>query len=532
MNKLDRLFLILLVLSTLHINLHAELLIVKKVDNVFVPLDSSDDKNGNVISDILLKYEWPMCIANDTLSDQEKNDLLSPHKPYAEELFIQEKIREAFPDESHQYSVIFIPTSLYELYCIEQALSWNPEETNPFVKAARATLRVSLKELNNLDLTGIIESGETAYAIRRKIDDIYKNCNRVFFYNNGNQSAFLYINNAITKEILDEYPEFKQSKNGLELSGKLKDKSTEIAESLIKKIEQIDRKNINNLYKDIIEYGDPDIIREHGGGPDTSDDIYKSMIPKLQKELSEYKIVSKVMVLEYEARDLNKALMLRGTSFEEIQIGIKPEQKNRLAGTSLHRSIKKPYSVAFGNSLFAGALADTNACVYYYLTRLKMGYALLINKNYYIEHQCSNLFFIPAIAPIVALFQAGEFFHSRTKAAIRLKSDAPIKIEGLWVEVEGVGRKGQKDPTGVILITRDPLRHAELFSKYISENGRIIQQGDPANLTVEERKFAEDVKESQSVASKFYKAIRTVIDRFKQKIKNRKESLILESSSK
>jgi len=515
-------FFMLFVLSTLRMNLHSELLIVKKVDNVFVPLDASDDKNGNVISDILLKYEWPMCIANDSLSEEDKNDLLSPNKPYAEELFIQEKIREALSDQPHQYSVIFIPTALYELYCIYQACLGNPEELTPFMKAAKETLRVPFKEgfITDLDLTNIINSSETARIIRRKIYDRYTNLNRIFFYNNGSQSAFLYINNIIAKAILYESPELKTSSNSLDLSNKLQNKTNNLAKSLIKK--PISLVNLNNLYKGIKGYS-----------ADHSDEIYE-IITNLKREF-EYKSISRVMALEYEARNLNKALLLRGTSFVDLRIGIGEEQKKRLVGSTLYKyDNSKPYSIAFGNSLFSGALADVEACVYSYLTELKLtgigapgflkttGYALLINKKDYIEHQCHNLFFISSIAPIASIFQLGEFFHSRTKAAILLKNGVATEILGLWVFDEGKTYKGLTDPTGVILITRDPLRHAELFAKYISENGRIIQQGDPSNLTEEERRFAEDVKKSQTEAEEFYKAIRVTKDKFKQKIKSKK----------
>ena len=49
-----------------------------------------------------------------------------------------------------------------------------------------------------------------------------------------------------------------------------------------------------------------------------------------------------------------------------------------------------------------------------------------------------------------------------------LRNAKTYEIEGLAEELT--------DPSGVLLITRDPLHHAELFSKYLAQHERIHRQ--------------------------------------------------------
>jgi hypothetical protein len=90
-----------------------------------------------------------------------------------------------------------------------------------------------------------------------------------------------------------------------------------------------------------------------------------------------------------------------------------------------------------------------------------------------------------------------------------------MEVLGFWGWLE--------DTTGVILITRDPLRHAELFSNYLAENGRLIQTGDNSLLSEEERTFMEEAVQSQKEAARFYKSVRLVTPKIKAYTKKLKE---------
>jgi hypothetical protein len=164
----------------------------------------------------------------------------------------------------------------------------------------------------------------------------------------------------------------------------------------------------------------------------------------------------------------------------------------------------KPLSVSFGNSLFAGIANDPGACAYNFLSIKGMGYVLMIDKKDYVEHNNANLFFISPLSTLAALFASGEYFHSRSKAAISLKA------QNTSYNVEGVSDTLLKDPTGVILITRDPLQHAQLFSKFIADNGRIIQL---SGESTKKEMLAHEIKKEQEEEAKYYGALKVIVQR-------------------
>lgn len=546
--------------------LQAELLIIKKTAvDTFVPLSEQESiQHGNTISNIFLQYKWPMCISSN-LSKKDQNELLAADQPDAEETFIQKKLNEAIPDLDLR--VIFIPTCLYELFTLTEYFNNRKEwtrtaynylgQTNPlnatvddisFLKILFYDLKLSLEY--KLSLTD-------SYLISNKIDWIknimpqpnfiqrlYLQFNQIFFSSEqrykiellfqetlqlieNDISAFIFINQQLTNALYNTYPHlFKNASVS---------------------------KNIESSIQDITQYFISHICKCNFNSPRIRTDIWiggaremvNTMLKHLQNE-SQNKIVSNVVTLEYEARQKNKALLLRGTTFEETSISLYPSiQKKFIAGNSMliqekpdkdstskqvttKRSFldlyktkeNRPYSISFGNSLFAGFMFDPTACAYYFLSggRLTnnqaienkaapLGYGLLINKKDYIEHQNSNLFFIPPLSSIASLFASGEWFHPRTKAAIATKQ------YNTDVEIQGVHLSSLEDSFGTILITRDPLKHAELYSKFLAQNGKIIQLGDEKDFTEEEKDFAKKVMHAQTELADLYKSIRTIMPR-------------------
>lgn len=92
--------------------LQAELLVVKRINKHFGPLDASDESNKVALSTIFLNYEWPTVIANSSLTSAERDALLTAGRPNAEEDFIRTRVKLVNPS----YDIIFIPTSIYELF--------------------------------------------------------------------------------------------------------------------------------------------------------------------------------------------------------------------------------------------------------------------------------------------------------------------------------------------------------------------------------------------------------------------------------
>jgi len=484
--------------------LHPELLVIKKENGRFAPLTEADLPDSQKIMDIILKYEWPMCIASD-LTPEEQDALLTPNKPFAEEHFIRRKIQDSV---GKQYEVVFVPTTIYELFCLLQwAKSLNRPLASPFDKVVAPLLTVR-KPIISLSQALANTNPTTA---RKEVFDVYKKANGLFFNDKENNVAF-YINCALGTSLFTEYPELAKSSNAL-ISGIIKNKAPTLAAQWKSHI-------LDELEKQ---------------GSNLSPYFWVATNILLKGRQS---IINKIIHLDYEARELNKGLLLRATSFEKLQVGFGQQPKEALlAGSTVRKQygfekaykekLLDPYSVSLGNSLFAGILRDKTANIYSYLT-YRPGYALFVDKKAYIEHQNNNLFFIAPVAPIVGLFLRGEYFHSRVKTAMSLTDRNTSS--GYYIK-----HLPEKfiDPTGVLLITRDPLRQAELFSKFLAENGRIIQTGDSTDLTEQEKDFEKQIMQSQQEAAHFYKATRTMksaIDRAAEKFRQRKaqESLMQE----
>lgn len=520
--------------------IHPELLIIKKVkdkdgEEVFAPLDvndKADNAAAPIIAAILLKYQWPMVIASD-LTESEKNELLTPIDPkeieklgktFPEEEFIQKKIRETLKGKGDNYFVIFVPTALYELFCIN-LLFKTAGDNQPLERAAQLS-----EKQGYVDIANIINEEGLGADIQQAVFNAYGDFNNIFFKKKAEDNAFFYVNASLGEFLLKIYPALKTDQDGQEISEALQSALDDIVFRLVNEI--LDMYD-NVKQREKIESGKREVNKK----------IIEQLIKNLKKERAQQLII-KIEELEYEARSLNKAMLLRGTSFEKMQVcfGTKEERlliespkEKTLAGSTIFLSGESveeeygnktidPYSISFGSSLFAGALFDLDACAFNYLSGYRSertikkvtGYALFVDKKSYVEHQNQNLFFIPPLAPIAALFQENEFFHPRSKAAILLKETEPV-------DVCGIAAAPLKDPMGILLITRDPLKHAELFSNFLANNGRIINIEDARSL--KEADFEEVIK-NQAEAAEFYRNVRKVAPIMRKATKRRRESLI------
>jgi hypothetical protein len=554
MKIIIRILAITLVLGalTLHVPIRAELLVMKQTDTGIAPLDeNNDDMDETAIQKVLMACQWPMDISNERKIIP-REEVLKPNNARIEERVAEQAIAnyslfekgDPLAPTFRLVRVVFFPTCLYELFAIHEAYTTQNTD-NPLQKAIKKTYEQqpglwSQYSEGRIYLDPIIGGKGNPQEIRTKINDIYMKVNKIFI--GQSDSAYMYINHKLATWLLTEYPDLKQSKNSAALSEAIHLKIEEIKTKLIERLTSLSQ--IKLIFQEY-ESRDSD-ARQYGYG--------YQLINGLKRE-STNKLLSNFIALEYEARELNKGILVRGTSFEEFQQLQDDSNKKMIAGSTVlqeqfRRNFEtgettnkpfeqaykeketRPYSVSFGNSLFAGSLRDRTACAYTFLqgeriysntsesTFKTVGYALLINKKDYVEHQNSQLFFIPPISPLASLFLKGEYFHARSKAAIAVKPQKSIRVQGLFNDID--------DPTGVILITRDPLKHAELFSEFLAENGRIIQTGDPSQLTEEEKQFAQNVLKTQQQAAGYYKGIKgakpmweTVLPRARKNIAER-----------
>ena len=226
-------------------------------------------------------------------------------------------------------------------------------------------------------------------------------------------------------------------------------------------------------------------------------------------------IIKQVINLEYEAREHNKALLLRGTDLTSATAFDKNQpQKKMIIGSTRRDSssvkdiilaVENNYSISFGNSLFAGVIHDPGACAYFYMAGYlsRLGYGLLIDKSDYVQNGKGDLFYIPALKPIASIFGVGGMFHPRTRVAVSEYANQSHLIRGLTIS-------NVTDPAHIIVFEGDPIKHEEKFLKFVAENGHIIQTGNTKNLTLEEKNAISKITESQQDAAQYHQAVRVL----------------------
>jgi len=227
MKTLARLVLITITLCTINFTARPELLIVKKIESSepngpaqLAPLDNEDvARSGKIISDILLKCQWPMCIMSQ-LTQKEQDELLSPNLPYAEERFIENKLRTANNGELDHFRVIFIPTALYELFSIPQALKEEITTSDALQKIIKQKALAFYNYTGRINIESTLSQEVKSNQIREKVYNIYKRVNSLFF--SEPNFIFLTINNNLAKYLFDNYPDLKKNLDSFQISEMIK----------------------------------------------------------------------------------------------------------------------------------------------------------------------------------------------------------------------------------------------------------------------------------------------------------------------
>lgn len=492
-----------IVLCFVELSLHSELLILTKDKySGFLRALSKEEsiKHGPAISQVLMKYQWPMCIAS-RLTKQEQNDdsqdkrqafgltieerkkLLSPDQPGAEAIFIAKKLKEVV--DGIELFVIFISTTLYELFILSREISVTEFATEVMIS----------KEMNNLKYFDVMfQEDLIPYEIYKNAYKIYEDFNSLFFYNSLSfgEVPYLFYNRMVFESLLILDKRFSTMKKAPDFFALLQSESIDLMQQRIESNKNLKVRIHPSQYDILTEYIDLDYrayysnkaLLGRGAG------LVESFID-LQKEAQKEKLIGSTILTAKIERDLVYTHKVVGDT--ETAAEIFKKYKNREI---------MPFSISFGASLFAGYLFDKSACVWTYFIKnedpLTLGYVLFVNKFDYYDNQCMNLFFIPPLANISSLFAQGEFFHPRVKAAILEKSlDEQIKVEGILYPLF--------DKAGMFLITRDPLKHAKIFSDFLVENGELFFK---SKNSINSKKINESIKIAQKKASEFYQDIK------------------------
>lgn len=515
MNNIKNLIVCLIVfLCSINKLLFAELLVFKKTKNELSALsDIEIKKHGTVISEILQKYQWPMCIASD-LTAAEKTELLESDKPYAEERFIQKKLEESIRLSDGELLVAFIPTTLYELLSMHYFFAKSESKLRSVIKKWLWFDREH--EGVTVDIQPHLNGSSSDVFL--DVNKEYQRVNDRFFANNTN--AALELHKELFIALLNKHPELQNFSTALQVSSFVQSKSFEI---------------IQNAAQELMALRDQISFFPRRMDAPLNDRI-QAMVHSLGDEKNQC-MVNDYVAQEYKAREKNKALIVRGCSPFIVDFKVANVRANyTLIGNSFsnytckdvyddndklskcfeiplsqayQENMIKPYSVSFGASLFAGLLKDQTACSYNFLMGKRVysdksttisdiaGYSLQIDKKKYVENKEQKLFFIPPLATIPSLFGNGEFFHPRSTAAVAKKCNTPQSVTGLmWYDL--------KDSSEMILIQRDPLEHGAMLSEFIARNGTIIYRRSN-QLKKEDKEHGDKILESQLQAAEDYK---------------------------
>lgn len=510
--------------------LYPEILIVKRVSNEFVPLDEKDIAlHGKAINDIVLKYEWPMCIAS-KLTEAEQYELLAPNKPRAEEIFIQNKIQEVAGSD---YYVVFIPTTLYELFCIQQIAEHY--KTDTMIGRRLSEIKnddYTYDRLNNplvnvfeRDTWNKLPNGQyDKVEVRRAVYSVYQKVNTNFY--DPKESVYLALNTILAKKLFELRPGFKKSNSAEQLSDLIE---KEFKELVIPLVQISSLAKIMELKLFHMRWSVGTMLVAISGLKSYRDDEYE----ELNKAILEgrglwQQIVVRVIELDYESRRLNKATLFRTLRLFEAptRYALGPTGRKVVLGNTMpfNDVCKDRIAISYGNSFFAGALNDFAACsgcILYHSRKdgipMSSIYALLIDKKAYYENNQNDLFFIPPLAPIEALIQTHEFFHARSKS-----------VTG-FVGGGGCFSHVKYDWAGIFTAKRDPLRHAQMFSNYVAKNARIIYipEGDMKKIgTTDEKKIMEVLSKNQEEVAKFYGemyAMKSALAKKTERLRNRRK---------
>jgi hypothetical protein len=490
---------------------HAESIVMKSTASGLEALSEADiEKHGQVVSDILQKYCWPMCQDSD-LTPEEQHELLSPEGN--EERFLEKKLNQTIPfsERNFDFAVVFVPTTLYELFCISELES--PQDIPVFFPSKEVCRYpedfdfdnfISEKKHDSLPFPSIYTEPVSTKTDRNRLLSLIKNFNQKFYQQEqktGSKKFPILTSYRLFIEKLSQVPLFQGNKslflNHKTLSNHIAQNMPTLAPMILHIDNWTPLKTLLNYIA--CEYhahrtNQGLICRGTRQNPNN-----KTIASTLESSLKQpglfypYSIsfVSSLLV------GFIKGLICRAT-------GQNPN--NKTIASTLENSLKQPglfypYSISFGSSLLAGFINGyQGGCVAFYLEQFdRIGYSLYIDKEKYCQNRINNLFFIQPLSSLANLTATDEHFHPRTIAAVKNASQQ-AEIKGLsCFNITGTCPKGTSDPAQVLTIERHPLDHESCFLKYFIDHYEIFHLPENSPLeTDEQKKYA--ILEAQQMA--------------------------------
>lgn len=457
--------------------IYAELVIGKRVDGNFVALEDSDQELFKSAHKILTTYQWPMCLAHIHEFSEQDQELLFSSEPYAEEKFIRNKLQEI----DKKLDLIFVPTTMYELFCYLTFFK-NSEHSIVYNSAQAIRDRFLLGEFDELYYKSIAQKD---LAVQHRLSfEFYAAFNEL----SAVRDFSFIVHQQLVSFLINHVAGCAQPATSGKFAKKIEQQNAYLAQSIINELVSVSSLDYN--------------------------------FQKLKKELDRNKklkrdgMVAKALELEYKAHKHNRMLLWRGTEgVSQCIKALAPASKlksfskqlldSALRAQSLQGFVTliraqtqkafQPFSLSYGNSLFAAFLYDCGACSYYYAYSSKFGYALELKKSSYVKHQCHDTLLISPLGTIPSLFAVGALFHSRSKACVTPScNEGPVLVQGIFGGVE------VDDAQNFLVVRKDPLMHAFHLSKLIARNAHIFKLDS-------DQSEVEQVRKSHRDASHFYR---------------------------
>lgn len=466
-----------------------QILVVKtNQKNQPIALDESDRNNylgtqqgralakGSHVFDHLL-YQWPTnLLFASSMMQSEKNELFAQEAD-AETSFIKKKIQASHPT----YDVIVIPDTIYQLFVLYYYFN-NPSDS---------TMSTLYSYLYNFFDNFALEWDESHYNPTVKlISTFFDQCKAIYDNPIVAQASFL-INCK-----LGEYYVPMQGTD-----------AKVIAADLMIKIMHDYENNKSNFSEEQQKH------HEEGG----------FNFDKLKQELkngalSPDGIINNLIDLESKARNKNQALLMRGTKpfyqatkfygSKEVEGTERSDSEELLESTLMYSTVQElvtayedntlePHAICYGTAPFIGGLYCKWDMPYDYATKAEnYFYALPISKKAYVDNNCNNLFIIPPFSALTQIFGHESMYHVVSKVAMKQVPDEVVKINGF---------EPTHDMAGILLIQRDPIKHAQLCSDFLSKNVvmlKVSEEKQTAGVSVQVEQ--DRLRNNLAQASRFY----------------------------
>ena len=335
-----------ILLSSLSVISNAEYLIYKKLPKHKISHLSA--KEHSQAYEILMKYQFPM----NTISSMTKSEICE-YSQVGEITFLEGKLKKHI-DSSVE--IVFVPTALYELFCIYCAL----EKKNNFYEVKN----FSFENMEN----NIFNNG-------------YTKCIFSLLYDEKLKKYHFNINDLLLIFLFD---------GGISIKNLTQDLFNKKYLYLLSQIKSLANSNTNNTNYNNYSY--------------YNDKFYNlKLICKNDCDSKKNKEIGiNSIKMEIEAEKDNRFLLFRGTQTGGDKIDFNGGH----------------HDLSYGNSLFAGSFNCSGACAYYYIAYYnRPGSVVFLSKSEFLKRQGDefDIFYISPLNTLLSLMGSGCLFHSRSK---------------------------------------------------------------------------------------------------------------------